>query len=175
MGAAVIAIDAFAVQTKTRWRKLTTDEIRGLCRQGFTHWSTLPDAFQTDNEARLGGHPSDSFPSLLTLWFIGLGIEHRFSRPNKLTDQAQVERQHHILDAWTDAVSDRATLTCFKRALQREMEIHTIIDCPLALLLATAVRHSPPSLSFCTRAGRTLLKANTFFSRSSAFMLIWRP
>lgn len=124
LGAAVIATDAFAVQTKARWRKLRIEEIRDTFRQGFARWSTLPDAVQTDNETRLGGHPSDSFPSLLTLWLAGLGIEHRFSRPNKPTDQAQVERQHHTLDAWTDAATDRTNLDTFKLSLQRELDIH---------------------------------------------------
>lgn len=124
LGAAVIATDAFAVQTKARWRKLQIEEIRDLFRQGFARWSTLPDAVQTDNETRLGGHPSDTFPSLLTLWLVGLGVEHRFSRPRKPTDQAQVERQHQTLDAWTDAVPDRDSLDNFKLALQRELQIH---------------------------------------------------
>lgn len=124
VGAVVIATDAFAVQTKTRWRKLTLDEVRDLFRQGFTRWSTLPDAVQTDNETRLGGHPSDSFPSLLTLWLVGLGIEHRFSRPGQPTDQAQVERQHLTLDAWTEAAADRADLDAFKQALERELNVH---------------------------------------------------
>ena len=124
VGANVVATDAFAVQTEARWRKLTIDELRDVFRQGFTRWATLPDVIQTDNETRFGGHQSDSFPTLLTLWFVGLGIEHRFSRPGKPTDQAQVERQHRTLDGWTDSINDRATLNNFKDALQRELDVH---------------------------------------------------
>jgi len=39
-------------------------------------------------------------PSQLTLWLIGLGVEHRFSRPNTPTDQAQIERTHRTLDGF---------------------------------------------------------------------------
>lgn len=124
VAAAVVASQAFAVQTKVHWRKLTITELRSVFRQGFTRWSTMPDAIQTDNETRLGGHQSKSFPTLLTLWFVGLGIEHRFSRPGCPTDQAQVERQHRTLDGWTDAIADRATLDAFNAALQRELDVH---------------------------------------------------
>lgn len=124
VAATVVATKAFAVQTDARWRKLTLDEIRTVFRQGFARWSTLPDVVQTDNETRLGGHQSDSFPTVLTLWFVGLGIEHRFSRPGHPTDQAHVERQHRTLDGWTDAVDDRATLDSFNDALQRELDVH---------------------------------------------------
>lgn len=121
---AVIATDAFSVKTKTRWRKLQIDELRQVIRQGFSRWERLPECIQTDNETRLSGHPSDHFPSVLTLWLVGLGIRHQFSRPGKPTDQAHIERQHRTLDGFTCAQQDRLSLDTLQDALQRELDIY---------------------------------------------------
>ncbi len=94
VGAAIIASRAFPVQTEKHWRKLQWTEVREVLRAGFTEWQTLPDGVVTDNELSLGGSPTDPFPSLLTLWLVGLGVRHIFIRPHCPTDQAQVERTH---------------------------------------------------------------------------------
>ncbi len=78
VGAAMIASQAFEVTTAKRWRKLTWEEVRQVLRAAFTEWQTLPDSVQTDNEMALGGNPNDPFPSWLTLWLAGLGIQHSF-------------------------------------------------------------------------------------------------
>lgn len=122
--AAVIATDAFSVKTTRHYRKLTVDELRNLLRQGFERWQTLPAAVQTDNDTHFAGRTDDPFPPVFTLWLAGLGIEHRLSRPRQPTDQAQIERQHHTLDAWTDNVAHRATLVTFRHALQKELTVH---------------------------------------------------
>jgi hypothetical protein len=120
VGAAMIASRAFAVQTPHHWRKLTWMEIRGVLRQGFCEWGTLPEAVLTDNELVQAGNPQDRFPAPLTLWLAGLGIQHRFTRPGRPTDQSQIERNHRTLANWTQDAAGLASLTDLQQALDRE-------------------------------------------------------
>lgn len=51
------------------------------------------------------GHPwgtNSPVPSALALWLAGLGIQPRFGRPRQSTDNAVVERDHGVLNAWVD-------------------------------------------------------------------------
>jgi transposase InsO family protein len=120
VGAAMIASQAFSVQTRRHWRKLTWTEIRGVLRQGFAEWGTLPEVVLTDNELVQAGNPQDRFPARLTLWLVGLGIQHRFIRPGCPTDQPQVERNHRTLANWTQDASGLASLVDLQQALDRE-------------------------------------------------------
>ena len=63
VGAAIIASQAVDVTSGTRGRRLTWQEVRSVIRGAFAGWGTLPDSLQTDNEACLGGQPSDPAPS----------------------------------------------------------------------------------------------------------------
>lgn len=72
--AAVIASRAFSVKTKHHWRKLKWTEVRGVLREAFIEWQTLPDGVQTGNELGLAGGPNDPFPGRLTLWLVGLEL-----------------------------------------------------------------------------------------------------
>lgn len=123
-GAAVIASQAFSVKTEHRWRKLTWEEVRGVLRNAFAEWGTLPDSVMTDNEMSLGGNPNDPFPSWLSLWLAGLGIKHVFIRSHSPKDQAQVERQHRTLDGFTFSQQDRQSLDTFQKALGRERSVY---------------------------------------------------
>lgn len=60
------------------------------------------------------GSPTDPFPSLLTLWLVGLGIRHLSIRPHCPTDQA-----HTLSDLAMDeeSLTDLATL---QQSLDRE-------------------------------------------------------
>ncbi len=78
-------------------RRVTVSEVQATLRAGFARWHTLPAEVQTDNEAVLVGNPGDAFPSLLTLWLKGLGIEHLMIRPGQPTDNAAVERCHQTI------------------------------------------------------------------------------
>jgi len=124
VGAAMIASRAFSVKTKHHWRKLAWTEVRGVLRDAFTEWQTLPDEVQTDNELALAGGPKDPFPSQLTLWLVGLGIKHRFIRPGCPTDQPHIERNHRTLD---DLVLDEdatRNLSYLQQALDRERRMY---------------------------------------------------
>jgi hypothetical protein len=84
---------AFAAQrvNRPKW-----EEVRLSLRTCLAHWGTLPDEIQTDGEAILS-HRAGEFPSLFSLWLIGLGIVHRQIRPGKPTDNAEVERCHRTV------------------------------------------------------------------------------
>jgi len=119
-GAAMIASQAFSVKTEKHWRKLTWEEVRDVLRAGFAEWQTLPDSVLTDNEMGLGGNPNDPFPSWLSLYLAGMGIQHNFIRSHQPTDQPQVERNHRTLDGLTQDEGSRQDLTCFQRSLDQE-------------------------------------------------------
>ena len=89
-GAAMIASQAFSVQTAKHWRKLTWEQYRQVVRTGACEWQTLPAAVQTDGELALVGTPNDPFPGHFTLWLVGSGVTHLLSRPHTPTDNAHV-------------------------------------------------------------------------------------
>jgi len=125
-GAAPIASRAFTGRRTTRPRKLTVEEFRQVLREAFTEWHTLPDRVGSDNELRLIGNPSSDFPSRLTLYLAGLGIQHSFIRPGTPTDHAQVERGHRTLDNLAlnpDALQDVEHL---QAALDRERRVYLL-------------------------------------------------
>jgi transposase len=124
VGAAMIASRSFEVTTPKRWRKLTWEEVRQVLREAFCEWQTMPDSVQTDNEMALGGNPNDPFPSSLTMWLAGFGIQHSFIRSHRATDQAEVERCHRTMDAFSDDEDSRADLVSFQEALERERFQH---------------------------------------------------
>lgn len=65
-----------AEQLEQRIVKLTAAQVQQDCRTAFTEWG-LPDAIQTDQDSIFVDADPTPFPMRLTLWWIGLGIEHR--------------------------------------------------------------------------------------------------
>jgi hypothetical protein len=102
-GALIIASRAFVTTTKKGYRKLTLEEVQDTLRQAFAQWG-LPLEIQTDREQVYIGAPQCHFPSLFTLWLVGLGIQHIVSRSHRPTDQPHVERGHRTIGdmAWKD-------------------------------------------------------------------------
>lgn len=94
-----LGLFAHATQTEKAWRKLTLAEVQGDLRQTFARYG-LPRALQTDREHLYGQPANEAFPTTFTLWLMGLGIEHHFSRPSQPTDQPQVERGHRTWHDW---------------------------------------------------------------------------
>ena len=90
---------AHAVQTEKHWRKLTLRETQDDLRAVFTEFG-LPVGVQTDRENLYGRPAQEAFPTLFTMWLVGLGIQHHFGRPHQPTDQPQVERGHRTLFDW---------------------------------------------------------------------------
>jgi hypothetical protein len=80
-----------------RPQRATLEQIQMVLRACFARWHLLPNELQTDGEGILIGRPQDEFPSPLTLWLQGLGIQHLVTRPGKPTDNAEVERCHRTV------------------------------------------------------------------------------
>lgn len=100
----MIASQAFLTTlTPTTYRKLSLAEIQATHRQAFSQWGR-PAEIQTDHEDVFAGANQSDFPMPFTLWLVGLGIRHTFSRQRCPTDQAQIERNHRTLGemSWKD-------------------------------------------------------------------------
>lgn len=97
--ALMVTSRAYVTTTEKGWRKLTLVEVQETLRYAFQQWG-LPRTIQTDREVVYIGAPERYFPSLFTLWLIGLGIAHELSRTRRPTDQAEIERTHRTLGDW---------------------------------------------------------------------------
>jgi transposase-like protein len=99
----MIAAQAFITTTAKRWCHLTLVEVQGAFRQAFQTWG-CPLEIQTDHEGVYYNVSDPQFPSLFTLWLVGLGISHVTSRSYRPTDQGAVERNHRTLGdfSWKD-------------------------------------------------------------------------
>ena len=87
-----------AEQTKQRIVKLTTAQVQQDCRMAFTQWG-LPDAIQTDHASIFLDADPTPFPTQLTLWWVGLGIEHRVA--STPLHNGCIERGHRTLNERT--------------------------------------------------------------------------
>jgi len=103
----MIASQSFVTTTPKWWRRLSRAEHQQVLRQAFSEWG-LPREVQTDNDAEFVNPNDSGFPSLFTLWLVGLGVTHVLSRPHRPTDQPQVERNHRTQGdfVWKDQVFD---------------------------------------------------------------------
>lgn len=129
---AIIASDAFLTlspsgttpKTTQRGRKLIPPEQWSVIEQGVRRFGILPVMLQTDNEAQMAGSSVSDFPSLFTLRLAGDGIVHRFTRPHRPTDNAEVERTHRTIGGFVYSATDLANLLALRSALQREVECY---------------------------------------------------
>lgn len=81
-----------------RPRQITMEQARHTLRRCFAFWNTVPERLQTDNQTGLAAaRQSNDFPTVFTLWLVGLGIQHVFIRSGHPTDNAEVERCHRTL------------------------------------------------------------------------------
>lgn len=143
VGAVILASQAFDVTGGERGRRLTWQEVRDVVRSTFARWETLPDAIQTDNEVCLGGQPTDPAPSRLTLWLVGLGVQHDFIRPHTPTDQAEIERTHRTLDGFVGLPDPQLDVAHLQQRLDSERDLH---NCFFASR-ASDCRGRPPLLA----------------------------
>lgn len=89
-----------AQRAEQRIVKLTTAQVQQDCRIAFTEWG-LPDAIQTDRASIFVDDDPTPFPTQLTLWWVGLGIEHRLIPRHTPQRNGSVERGHRTLDERT--------------------------------------------------------------------------
>ena len=87
-----------AEQPEQRIVKLTTAQVQQDCRIAFTEWG-LPDAIQTDQASIFVDADPTPFPTQLTLWWTGLGIQHRLSSSPQ--QNGCIERGHRTLNERT--------------------------------------------------------------------------
>lgn len=67
-------------------------DVQDACRLAFAEWG-LPDRMRTDNGGCfIGTMRQTGFPSYLTLWLTGLGVEHETIDKGKVTQNGCVER-----------------------------------------------------------------------------------
>jgi transposase InsO family protein len=99
----MLTATAFVTTTPKRWRRLSLEEHRQVLRWAFQNWG-LPREVQTDHDGIFVSPNDPQFPSLFTLWLVGLGVQHVTSRPYRPTDQGAIERNHRTLAdfAWKD-------------------------------------------------------------------------
>lgn len=117
---------AHAVQTDKAWRKLTVRETQADLRSVFAEFG-LPVGLQTDREQLYGQPANEAFPSLFTLWLVGLGVQHHFGRPNQPTDQPQVERGHRTLFDWMEQPEPPRSLTTLQMDLNVARHMHNAV------------------------------------------------
>ena len=110
-------------QTATTRRKLSLSEIQADLRQVFSTFG-LPAAIQTDREHVYGQPPNEAFPTTFTLWLVGLGIRHHFSRAHQPTDQPQVERGHRTWHDWLAAPAPVSDVMHLQQALDQARHLH---------------------------------------------------
>ena len=98
-GAACIgAVIHDAGKAGRRPSQITMEQTRYTLRRCFAFWNTLPERLQTDNQTGLAAaRQSNDFPTIFTLWLVGLGMEHVFIRSGHPTDNAEVERCHRTV------------------------------------------------------------------------------
>jgi transposase InsO family protein len=103
----MLAALAFVTTTAKRWRRLSLAEYQQVLRGAFQCWG-LPLEVQTDHDGVFVVPKDPQFPSLFTLWLVGLGVTHVTSRPYRPTDQGAIERNHRTLGdfSWKDQRSD---------------------------------------------------------------------
>lgn len=92
----MIAAQAFITTTPKRWRRLSLAENQQGLRWAFQVWG-LPLEVQTDHDGVYLVSEDPQFPSLFTLWLVGLGVTHVTSRAYRPTDQGAIERNHRTL------------------------------------------------------------------------------
>jgi transposase InsO family protein len=102
-----------------RAKRATLEQLRSGLRACFARWGTLPDEIQTDGETIFIGQPQDTFPSLFTLWLVGLGVDHLVIRPGKPTDNAEVERCHRTVNDYAIVGNEDADVTQLQHILDQ--------------------------------------------------------
>jgi transposase-like protein len=120
----MIGSQAFvAPQTAKGWQHLHREQHQQALRLAFSQWG-LPLEVQTDNDGEFANLTDPGFPTLFTLWLVGLGIAHVLSRPHRPTDQPQIERNHRTQGdfAWKDQTFERLDL--FQQTLDHHRQVY---------------------------------------------------
>jgi len=118
------SIGAFVFPSGKRGKKPsrpTLERVRRVLRICFSRWGTLPDEVQTDGESVLVGKSQDSYPSVFTLWLVGLGIDHLVIRSGVATDNAEVERCHRTVNDYAIVGNEKADVAQLQHILDQSL------------------------------------------------------
>lgn len=86
-----IGVFLFPAYQGSRSCKVSLEQYRQALRWAFERWGR-PDRIRTDHERVLVPEGDYPYPSVFTLWLIGLGIEHELIR--RVIENGSVERSH---------------------------------------------------------------------------------
>jgi transposase InsO family protein len=103
-------------------KKTTIGQAQNTLRRGFAKWHTLPKQVQTDHEANLVAQKINDFPTVFTLWLVGLGIEHSLIRPARPTDNAEVERCHRTINDYAIVGNEGKDETHLQKLLDQAVD-----------------------------------------------------
>jgi hypothetical protein len=146
-----ITSQALVSTIPTGWRHLTHAEHQQVLRLAFRQWGR-PEEVQTDHDPVFVNPQDPSFPSLFTLWLVGLEITHVLSRPHRPTDQAQIERSHRTQGdfVWKDQTFEQLP------QLQQALDEHGQLYNQAFPSQAAHCQGRPPLLAFpsATSTGR---------------------
>lgn len=117
------------VKAQIKMTRVPLEDARATLRRSFDFWNTMPDEVQTDGETTLVAHGDDPFPSIFTLWLIGLGIKHFVTRPGTPTDNAEVERCHRTVNDYAIVGNEGFAVTKLQSTLD-EAVLELAFDLP---------------------------------------------
>jgi transposase InsO family protein len=121
-GLMITSLAFLTPQTTNGWQHLHREEHQQALRWAFSEWG-LPEEVQTDHDSVFVNSTDPGFPTLFTLWLIGLEVAHVLSRPHRPTDQARVERNHRTQGdfVWKDQSFEQ--LSAFQTALDHHRQV----------------------------------------------------
>lgn len=97
---------------------VNTKDYKDLLRKAFV-LRGLPKEIQADHgNLFYENHSKSPFPTNLHLWLLGLGIELKWSRVYRPTDQAKVERCHRTLNSQMKKTTPYNDIKEFNKSLQ---------------------------------------------------------
>ncbi len=119
LGEACMGAYVYLADAEKPSKNVPMEDVRTTFRNCFETWRTLPEEIQTDGEPALIGKPEDNFPTIFTLWLIGLGIRHIVIRPGKPTDNAEVERCHQTINNYALIGNEQLDLDALQEVLNQ--------------------------------------------------------
>jgi hypothetical protein len=107
----------FPAYLGNRFGKVSFEQYRQALRWSFERWG-LPDRIRTDRERILVPEGDYPYPSVFTLWLVGLGIEHELI--HRVIENGCVERSHRTRFDRLDGYGPFSSLSEWQAVAQYE-------------------------------------------------------